>query len=156
MADEDQGALLTINGGDIYVNASGDGLDANGDIYINGGNVTVHGPVSGGDGTLDFASECKITGGTFLADGSLGMIQNPSDTSTQPVIVRSLTHVAEAGTEVTLTDQNGNVLAQYTTEKEAQWFAISTAELKQGESYEFQVGGDSAEVAIEQAVMQVN
>lgn len=156
MADEDQGALLTINGGDTYVNASGDGLDANGDIYINGGNVTVHGPVSGGDGTLDFASECKITGGTFLADGSLGMIQNPSDTSTQPVIVRSLTHVAEAGTEVTLTDQNGNVLAQYTTEKEAQWFAISTAELKQEETYQFQVGDDSAEVTIEQAVMQVN
>ena len=43
MADEDQGASMTINGGVVYVNANGDGLDANGDIFMNGGMVTVHG-----------------------------------------------------------------------------------------------------------------
>ena len=77
MEAEDQGATLTINGGNLYVNANGDGLDANGDILITGGNLTLHGPEDGGNGTLDYASECKITGGTFAAVGSNGMIQNP-------------------------------------------------------------------------------
>ena len=44
MEAEDQGATLTINGGNLYVNANGDGLDANGDILITGGNLTLHGP----------------------------------------------------------------------------------------------------------------
>ena len=86
MEAEDQGATLTINGGSLYVNANGDGLDANGDILITGGNLTLHGPADGGNGTLDYASECKITGGTFAAVGSNGMIQNPSEDSEQPVI----------------------------------------------------------------------
>ena len=81
MEAEDQGATLTINGGSLYVNANGDGLDANGDILITGGNLTLHGPADGGNGTLDYASECKITGGTFAAVGSNGMIQNPSEDS---------------------------------------------------------------------------
>ncbi len=50
MEDEDQGATLTINGGNIYVNANGDGLDANGDILNTGGNITLHGPADGGNG----------------------------------------------------------------------------------------------------------
>ena len=57
MEAEDQGATLTINGGNLYVNANGDGLDANGDILITGGNLTLHGPEDGGNGTLDYASE---------------------------------------------------------------------------------------------------
>ena len=156
MAGEDQGAVLTINDGTVYVNANGDGLDANGDIYIAGGYVTVHGPVSGRDGTLDYATECKITGGTLLADGSLGMIQNPSDTSTQPVIIRSMQSKVAAGTEVSLSDKSGNVVARYTTEKEAQWFAISAAELRQGETYLLQIGSDTAEVTIDQIITEID
>lgn len=142
----DQGAFLTVNGGNVYVNANGDGLDANGGIYINGGTVVVHGPTDGGNGTLDYASECKITSGTFLADGSAGMAQNPSDTSTQPVITYSLSDTVDTGTTVSLTDTSGNILTEYTTEKATQWFTLSTPDLKGGATYTLQIGDDNTEV----------
>lgn len=148
MAGEDQGATLTVNGGTLYVNAEGDGLDANGDIAINGGTVTVHGPVSGGDGTLDYASGCKITGGVFLGVGSAGMAQNPSEDSSQPSIVGTLSQAAEAGTTISVKNSEGEVIASVVTEKKVQWYAISAPELKEGESYLVSVGDEEQTVEL--------
>ena len=154
MADEDQGASMTINGGVVYVNANGDGLDANGDIFMNGGMVTVHGPSDGGNGTLDYAASCRITGGTFTGIGSTGMAQNPSGDSTQASAVFYTEGVIEAGTEVSLKDQDGNILAFATTEKNAQWIALSAPELTTGETYTFCAGTTEKEVILTQTVSQ--
>ena len=149
MEDEDQGATLTINGGNIYVNANGDGLDANGDILITGGNLTLHGPEDGGNGTLDYASECKITGGTFAAVGSNGMIQNPSEDSEQPVICKSLDTQVESGTVIAVKDENGKVITEITTEKKVQWYAFSSSKFKVGKTYTICVGDQETEVTLE-------
>ena len=155
MAGEDQGATLTINGGTLYVNAEGDGLDANGDILISGGEITVHGPTNGGNGTLDYASECQITGGTFLAVGSVGMVQNPSDTSTQPVIICSTNQSISAGTTITVKDSGGDTIAEITAEKNIQWFSISTPALKKGETYTVCVGDTETEVTLDSVLTQL-
>ncbi len=149
MAEEDQGATLTINGGTVYVNAGGDGLDANGDIFINGGDITVHGPADGGNGTLDYASSCKITGGTFVGVGSAGMIQNPSEDSAQPVIVWKLDEPVEAGTVIAVKDKEGKVIVKKTTEKMVQWLAVSSPEFIEGETYTVCVGDRVKEVNLE-------
>lgn len=149
MEDEDQGATLTINGGNIYVNANGDGLDANGDILITGGNLTLHGPEDGGNGTLDYASECKITGGTFAAVGSNGMIQNPSEDSEQPVICESLNSQVESGTVIAVKDENGDVLTEITTEKNVQWYAFSSSKFEIGKIYTICIGDQETEVMLE-------
>lgn len=149
MEAEDQGATLTINGGNIYVNANGDGLDANGDILITGGNLTLHGPEDGGNGTLDYASECKITGGTFAAVGSNGMIQNPSEDSEQPVICQSLDSQVESGTVIAVKDEDGNVVTEITTEKNVQWYAFSSSKLKVGKTYAICIGDQETEVTLE-------
>lgn len=149
MAEEDQGAALTINGGTVYVNAGGDGLDANGDIFINGGDITVHGPANGGNGTLDYASVCKITGGTFVGVGSAGMIQNPSEDSAQPVIVWTLDEPVEAGTVIAVKDKEGKVIVEKTTEKTVQWLAVSSPEFVEGETYTVCVGDRVKEVNLE-------
>ena len=146
MEAEDQGATLTINGGSLYVNANGDGLDANGDILITGGNLTLHGPADGGNGTLDYASECKITGGTFAAVGSNGMIQNPSEDSEQPVICQSLDSQVESGTVIAVKDEDGNVITEIKTEKNVQWYAFSSSKLKVGKSYTICIGDQETEV----------
>lgn len=149
MEAEDQGATLTINGGSLYVNANGDGLDANGDILITGGNLTLHGPADGGNGTLDYASECKITGGTFAAVGSNGMIQNPSEDSEQPVICQSLDSQVESGTVIAVKDEDGNVITEIKTEKNVQWYAFSSSKLKVGKSYTICIGDQETEVTLE-------
>ncbi len=154
MADEDQGASLTVNGGTICVNADGDGLDANGDIAISGGTVTVHGPAGGGNGTLDYAASCKITGGEFIGIGSIGMAQAPSDDSTQASIVLRTEETVEAGTAISLKDKDGNVLAETVTMKKAQWFALSSPKIKEGETYLFCAGTVEKEVIPTQTVTQ--
>ena len=149
MEAEVQGATLTINGGNIYVNANGDGLDANGDILITGGNLTLHGPEDGGNGTLDYASECKITGGTFAAVGSNGMIQNPSEDSEQPVICQSLDSQVESGTVISVKDEEGNVITEIKTEKNVQWYAFSSPKFKVGKTYTICIGDQETEVTLE-------
>ena len=149
MEAEDQGATLTINGGNLYVNANGDGLDANGDILITGGNLTLHGPEDGGNGTLDYASECKITGGTFAAVGSNGMIQNPSEDSEQPVICQSLDSQIESGTVISVKDEDGKVITEITTEKNVQWYAFSSPKFKVGKTYTICIGDQETEVTLE-------
>lgn len=149
MADEDQGATMTINGGNLYINAGGDGLDANGDILITGGTQTLHGPADGGNGTLDYASECKITGGTFAAVGSNGMVQNPSEDSEQPVICQSLNSQVESGTVISVKDESGTVITEITTEKNVQWYAFSSNKLKIGKTYTICIGDNETEVTLE-------
>lgn len=149
MPGEDQGAVMTFNGGTIYVDAGGDGLDANGDIFINGGEITVHGPENGGNGTLDYANTCMITGGTFLGAGSVGMAQSPSKDSTQPVLVWTTDSAVEAGTVISVMDAGGAETVQMTTEKKAQWFALSSPKLEAGGTYTVCYGDTRKEIIID-------
>ena len=67
---------MYIYGGEIFINAGADGLDANGNIEISGGNITVWGASSGSDGDpIDMDGTLTITGGTLLAGGNQAMTQ---------------------------------------------------------------------------------
>ncbi len=61
----------------IWINAEGDGIDSNGDITMDGGELYVFGSTSGGDSSLDFDGSFSYTGGTILAVGQQGMVQTP-------------------------------------------------------------------------------
>ncbi len=54
--------ISRVRGGTLWVDASGDGLDSNGGLYVTGGTVTVCGPTSGGDGALDYSGDGIISG----------------------------------------------------------------------------------------------
>ena len=70
---------LYIYGGDIYVNAEADGLDANGNIIISGGNLEIWGAKSGSDGDfVDLDGTMTISGCTFFGGGNAGMA-NPNN-----------------------------------------------------------------------------
>jgi hypothetical protein len=75
--------LLTINGGNLVVDAGGDGLDSNGSIVMSGGQVIVNGPTNDGNGPLDYNGTFTISGGFIVAVGSSGMAQTTSDSSSQ-------------------------------------------------------------------------
>ena len=80
---------IYIYGGNIYVNTDSDGLDANGDIYISGGNLEVWGMKPPGDGDpIDKDGTLYITGGTVLAGGGQGMspVHNSARTISQNFI----------------------------------------------------------------------
>jgi hypothetical protein len=64
---------LTISGGNIHVEAYGDGLDSNGNIVISGGTVTVVCKSTGPDMAIDYNGTYTETGGTVTVSGKTRM-----------------------------------------------------------------------------------
>jgi len=133
-----------INGGKVYVNAGGDGIDSNGSIAMTGGVVLVDGPTMDGNGPLDYMGTFNISGGTLVAVGSIGMAQAPSTTSTQPSIFIGLNQALPASTLIHLQTTSGQDLLTYAPAKEYQSVLISNPELEIGESYSLFTGGSSS------------
>ena len=139
--------VLTFTGGTVTVNAGGDGLDSNGTLNIEGGFITVSGPEDSGNGTLDF-NLATISGGTLIGAGSSGMMQTFGSDSTQASLAYSLSTTYEAGTQISLTDADGNVLASWTAVKSFCSVNISTADMVSGESYTLTTGSDSQTIQL--------
>lgn len=70
---------LNISGGNLLVNAEGDGLDSNGALNLTGGDIVVWGQASGGDNApLDADGSILINGATVFAAGSSQMAESPA------------------------------------------------------------------------------
>lgn len=143
---------LTIAGGTTYVDATGDGLDANGSIAITGGIVLVDGPTNTGNGALDYDGTCDISGGILVAAGASGMAQAPSTSSTQGAIGMTYDSVQAGGTMVNLTDSSGKSILSYTPSKDYSAISISAPDIKSGESYVLSSGGSDSGTAIDALV----
>ena len=134
---------ITISGGNLYVKASGDGIDANGTLVISGGYTVVVGPTQGDTATLDYDKSATITGGTFIGTGASGMAQTFSD-SEQGVFAVSVGNQS-AGTNITLKDKNGNTIVSYAPELSFAVVIISSPDMVSGETYTITVGATSGE-----------
>lgn len=138
---------MEINGGYIHVLAGGDGIDSNGDITVNGGEVYIDGPSDNGNSAIDYGdrSACYVNGGTVVAIGSSGMAEYISDDSDQQVMLVKLDSQKEAG-EVTLTDSDGNEIITYTALKAYDCVIISTKDLEAGQTYTLTTSGTQTNV----------
>ncbi len=148
----DTNCYISIEGGNITIDASGDGIDSNGSLYVSGGKLYVNGPTSGGDGSLDYNGSAEITGGTVMVAGSSGMAQGFSDTSTQYSLLYNLTTASEGGTEVKLTDSAGNIVVTFTPNKQYQSIVISTPDLKKDATYTLTSGDQTADITLSSIV----
>ena len=137
------GSVL-ISGGTLYINSSGDGIDANGTLSITGGHTTVVGPIQGDTTILDYDKTGTITGGTFIGTGSTMMAQSFSDSTQGVVAIKSGTQIAK--TTITLTDKDGNVLLTRTPELPYALIILSSPKLVKGETYTLTIGNSSDEV----------
>lgn len=135
---------IKISGGTLYINSSGDGIDANGTLEISGGYTTVVGPTQGDTATLDYDKTGIITGGTFIGTGASGMAQSFSD-SRQGVIAVSVGKQS-AGTEIVLKDANGKTIIAYKPELDFAVVILSSPDIEKGKSYTIFVGSESGEI----------
>lgn len=138
---ESGNAVLYIKGGTLNVNAYGDGLDANGSIYMSGGTVTVSGPTSNGDGALDYDNVFEVTGGNLITAGSSGMAQNPSDSSTQYSIAGILDDEQAENSVISLTDDTGNEIMSFTPPKKYSHLVFSSPKIESGKTYHILING---------------
>ena len=133
--NENSQGYLTINGGTIYINAEGDGLDANTEITQTGGDVVVEGPTKSGNGALDYGKSYNMTGGTLFAVGSSGMMQGISEGSKVPSLAARLNGSIGKGDTLTIKDSSGKEVFSYKLSKSIESVVYASADLSSGSSY---------------------
>lgn len=150
--DADYEAYILITGGNININADGDGIDSNGYLGITGGNVYVLGPSNNGNGALDYGIYAAITGGEIVAVGGSGMAQGFGDESTQCSALVNFDEWIDAGETITLTDSDGNKILSYKADKKFNSVVISTSDMKQGETYTLTVGDQTSTFTMDEVI----
>ena len=148
-AGEDGEHSVTISGGEICIKASGDGIDSNGSLLISGGSVYVSGP---GNGALDYDSTGQITGGTLIAVGNSQMAMNMDNSSTQGSILITTDKTYAAGTEIKVSDSEGNILISYSAESSFNSVVASTPGMEKGGTYTISVDGNDTTVTLEDII----
>lgn len=137
--------VLEVNGGTVYVEADGDGIDSNGSVMKNGGCVYIDGPTNGGNGALDYATECQVNGGVLVAAGSLGMEMAPDSNSQVPCVNIAFENTYDGGTEITIQKESGEEVISYTPSKSFSSFVLSHDELEKGSTYVIYENGTEVE-----------
>lgn len=115
---------ITINNGYLRVFASGDGVDANSSLIINGGTLIVEGP-GNNNGSLD-AENVKINGGLVFACSTNGMQERTS--ATQNAFLYQGTSFA-SGSLITIADSNDEALFSYTLKQSCNQIIFSSKDL---------------------------
>lgn len=128
---------IKISDGFLYVRASGDGIDSNGNIEVSGG-VTIVSQTGGGNSPIDCGDRgfaFTVTGGTVFAMGSSDMFSESIPSSTSLPMVYSLN--LSSGTSLAVDD----IIA--VTNPQTFGAAIFVSDkLTSGNSYKFITGGD--------------
>ena len=133
---------IVISGGDLYINASGDGIDANGSLKLAAAiqSLLVQRKVT--QQPLTMIPLLPSTGGTFIGTGSANMAQTFSS-SQQGVIALSVGNQT-AGTNITLKDSNENILFDFSPELPYNVVILSSPDMISGETYTVTVGTSSS------------
>lgn len=137
---------LCINGGEIYVNTQGDGVDSNGTFEMTGGILTVMGPTSGANGSLDVNGSAVISGGTVVMAGASGMATNFTD-ATQGTALLTVGSQSE-GSEITVTDSTGNVILSATSDCSYQTVLVSSPDMEKDGTYTVTAGSYSETITL--------
>ena len=150
-------AYIEINGGNIHINAEGDGVDANGKLYVTGGYTVVDGPTNAGNGALDYDGTASITGGTFIALGSSGMALNFTEAEQGSILVNfessfskgdEITLEDSEGNTVSFPDQDGNKTSKITAAKSGNSVLISSPDITSGGTYTLTAGSLTTTVSM--------
>jgi len=123
------GGTLSIIGGNIYVEASGDGLDSNGNLSISGGTIQVAQTGSGNE-PLDYDGTLSITGGIIIAYGSKPM----SAIGSTAQVTLTLSKQIAKDTELVL-KQGDTPILSWTSKVAASYLVLSSPLLQKGITY---------------------
>lgn len=143
MADEN--VYITINDGNIVIDANGDGIDSNGNMTINGGNILVSSKEGSGENALDYDGNITINGGILIGVGGSPMNQNLNESSTQP----SISYNVSNGDMIELKDSSNNTIVSWKAPKSYSSVFITHPSLKLNEKYTLTSGGSSTEITLE-------
>ena len=128
---------ITINDGKISITAStGDAIDSNGSMTINGGTIIAYGGMAP-EGALDCdMQEIVINGGTIVAVGD-----ENSAISEESKQVSVLLGSYTKGSNIAIVDASGTEVYAFTLDESRSNIVVSVAGLTSGETYTITVDG---------------
>lgn len=148
---------LVINGGNIEIYAEDDCLDSNGNLIINGGTIKATNPggtfygafaVIDPDGSVTIGEDAALIFAAGSGDArSLGLLQN--------TIVVNCEDNHGANEQITVSDDSGNTICEYTPQGDFKSVLIASKELVTGKSYTVTVGDETYEVKISEQTTTV-
>ncbi len=129
--NEDYVSVTTINGGNLTIagglGSEGDGIDSNGYLVINGGTIWTTANPQTGDGGIDADSPILINGGNVYAFGSRN---DAADSDSEQVYMEfSFASTLPAGSEILVTDAEGNQKMAFTLDRACQSMTLSLDEV---------------------------
>ncbi len=132
---------ITFNGGRVYAYAvNNDGIDSNGTLTFNGGLVIANGsnaPEEAFD--CDRSDNLKVNGGTLIGIG--GSAISPSSASTQPTVIYNGLQMTK-GQNLTVVNADGTPLMTYTLPRSMNGSLFFSAKaLTEGSTYQVSIGG---------------
>ncbi len=136
-------SVIEINGGNVLVatkkdGPQGDGIDSNGYLYINGGNVYSFANPTTGDSGIDSDLGIFINGGNVVATGNMyDMIEMDSK---QDFILIPFNEKISEGTLITVVDEKDDPVVAFETERDYTILTLSNPELIKG-NYTVYKGG---------------
>ena len=136
--------LLVINGGNIKVDASGDGLDSNGSIKIAGGEIIVAGPTNSGNGALDYNYNFELNGGNIIYYGASGMWQDATEDKSSVYTVSFGVQAGNSNDKIVLKDEDGNVIEELVADKSYQRISFASEKIVKGKKYTLYVNNNEA------------
>ena len=144
--------LVHITGGSItIINENGrdaDGIDSNGDIVIDGGEVFIS--LSGtGNNALDYGSEnggnLYLNGGTVVAAGDSSMLEEASGDSEQANMTIVTSDEMAAGSLVMVSDSDGNIVLEKEISGSFNAVTLSCDGFAVGGTYTVKIGDNYSE-----------
>ena len=132
---------LKISGGEININANGDGIDVKGEFTMTGGLVRISVSAKDGNSTFAYESGGDISGGIFIATGSASVVSIPTATTQGVLSVNAGSK--EAGVEIKVEDESGTAILIETPVNDFEICIISTPKIVKGKTYKVYVGNDS-------------
>lgn len=131
-ACSDGKSVITVNEGKILVNVStdaeeGDGIDSNGSITINGGNIYTF-ACPGSDNGLDADMGVYINGGTVLSTGSMN--ETITSNNNTKIIQMNFNKSIEKDENIIIVDEDKNIIFAYKTDRKMNTFAYTSGDLE--------------------------
>lgn len=127
------GGEITVN--DSYEGIEGAYVEiGGGTIYVTGGTLIVYGPTTGADTGLDADGGILIDGGNVFVATTKEMLEIPASNSKSNMLVYGVNTVP-AGSEIILTNADGGEMVRITLKKQAQAIILSTPELATNGTY---------------------
>jgi phage baseplate assembly protein gpV len=135
----DNSLMAKITGGTVNIYGGTDGIDSNGNVNIEGGDITVSSKSQGMEGAIDLDGTLLFLGGNFIAAGS---VLSPSQASTQESILLWFSSTKPKGSLFELKDKDGKILLSYESKMDCQASAFSSPAITQGETYSVFIDGE--------------